>query len=149
MTSYGYIIMGSCIISFNLNCIMRLKQFCNIATKVSSRKKCYYFWWSPWLLKFPHRSYVSLSSDRFVLHSSGVEWTFLSTISEQHFIATQNFLAKHELTRVLNVISPTPQTDAGKAQFDFINEHYLISIFLLHWNMFLGLWWMRSYHWFR
>ena len=28
-----------CIISFNLNCIMRLKQFYNIATKVNSRKK--------------------------------------------------------------------------------------------------------------
>ena len=24
---------------------MQLKQFYNIATKVSSRKKCYYFWW--------------------------------------------------------------------------------------------------------
>ena len=33
-------------ISFNLNCIMQLKQFYNVATKVSSRKKCYYFWWS-------------------------------------------------------------------------------------------------------
>ena len=29
---------------------MQLKQFYNIATKVSSRKKCYYFWWSTWLL---------------------------------------------------------------------------------------------------
>ena len=36
--------------SFNLNCIMQLKQFYNIATKVSSRKKCYYIWWSTWLL---------------------------------------------------------------------------------------------------
>ena len=43
------IIVDSCIISFNLNCIMQLKQFYNIATKVSSRKKCYYFWWSTWL----------------------------------------------------------------------------------------------------
>ena len=41
--------MGSCIISFNLNCIMQLKQLYNMATKVSSRKKCYYFWWSTWL----------------------------------------------------------------------------------------------------
>ena len=38
VTSYGYIIVGSCIIPFNLNCIMQLKQFYNIATKVSSRK---------------------------------------------------------------------------------------------------------------
>ena len=29
---------------------MQLKKFYNIATKVSSRKKCYYFWWSPWLV---------------------------------------------------------------------------------------------------
>ena len=43
MTSLGYIMVDSCIISFNLNCIMQLKQFYNIATKVSSRKKCYYF----------------------------------------------------------------------------------------------------------
>ena len=29
---------------------MQLKQFYNIATEVSSRKKCYYFWWSTWLI---------------------------------------------------------------------------------------------------
>ena len=39
VTSYDYIIVDSCIISFNLNCIIQLKQFYNIATKVSSRKK--------------------------------------------------------------------------------------------------------------
>ena len=37
--------MDLCIISFNLNCIMQLKQFYNIATKVSSRKKCYSLRW--------------------------------------------------------------------------------------------------------
>ena len=42
--------MDSCIISFNLNFIMQLKQFYDIATKVSGRKKCYYFWWSTWLV---------------------------------------------------------------------------------------------------
>ena len=52
VTSFGYIIVNSGIISFNLNCIMHLKQFYNIATKVSSRKKCYYFWWSTWLLNY-------------------------------------------------------------------------------------------------
>ena len=31
---------------------MQLNQFYDIATKVSSRKKCYYFWWSTWLFKF-------------------------------------------------------------------------------------------------
>ena len=36
----------SCIIAFHLNCIMQLKQFYNIASKVSCRKKCFYFWWS-------------------------------------------------------------------------------------------------------
>ena len=51
MTSFGYIIVNSCIISLNLNCILQLKQFYNIATKVSCRKKCYYFWWSTWLNK--------------------------------------------------------------------------------------------------
>ena len=50
VTSYGYIIVNSCIIWFNLNCIMQFKQFYSIATKVSSRKKCYYFGWSTWLL---------------------------------------------------------------------------------------------------
>ena len=50
MTSYGYIIVDSGIISFNLNFIIQLKQFYNIATKVSSRKKCYYFWWFTWLI---------------------------------------------------------------------------------------------------
>ena len=29
---------------------MQLKQFYDIAAKISSRKKCYYFWWSTWLL---------------------------------------------------------------------------------------------------
>ena len=52
IASCGYIIMDLCIISFSLNCIVQLKQFYNIATKVSSRKKCYYFWWSTWLLMF-------------------------------------------------------------------------------------------------
>ena len=37
-------------ISLNMNCILQLKQFYNKATKVSCRKKCYYFWWSTWLL---------------------------------------------------------------------------------------------------
>ena len=36
----------SCIIAFHLNCIMQLKQFYDIASKVSCRKKCFYFWWS-------------------------------------------------------------------------------------------------------
>ena len=44
--------MDLCIISFSFNCIMQLKQFYNIATKASSRKKCYYFWCSPWLVRF-------------------------------------------------------------------------------------------------
>ena len=29
---------------------MQLKQFYNKAIKVSCRKKCYYFWWSTWLI---------------------------------------------------------------------------------------------------
>ena len=40
------------IIAFNLNYIMQLKQFYNIANKGSSRKKCYYFWWFTWLMMF-------------------------------------------------------------------------------------------------
>ena len=47
----------SCMISFNLNCIMLLKQFFDIAFKVSSRKKRYYFWWSTWLLMWRHCNY--------------------------------------------------------------------------------------------
>ena len=42
--------MDLCIVSLNMNCIMQLKQFYDIGTKVSSRKKCYYFWWSTWLI---------------------------------------------------------------------------------------------------
>ena len=38
MTSFGYIIVDSCIISLNLNCILQLKQFYDIATKVNCRK---------------------------------------------------------------------------------------------------------------
>ena len=30
---------------------MQFKQFYNIATKVSSRKRCNYFWWSNWLVR--------------------------------------------------------------------------------------------------
>ena len=40
----------SCIISLHLNCIMQLKQFYNVVTKVSTSRKCYYFWWSTWLI---------------------------------------------------------------------------------------------------
>ena len=29
---------------------MQLKQFYDIATKLSSRKKCYFIWWSTWLI---------------------------------------------------------------------------------------------------
>ena len=38
VTSYGYVIVESFIISFSLNCIMQLKQFYNIAINVSSKK---------------------------------------------------------------------------------------------------------------
>ena len=50
VTSYRYFIVDSCIHSLNLKCIIQLKQFYNIATKVSSTKKWYYFWWFTWLL---------------------------------------------------------------------------------------------------
>ena len=60
MTSYGYNIVDSCIISFNLNCIMQLKQFYNIATKVSSSKQCYYFWWST--LHWRHNEHDGVSN---------------------------------------------------------------------------------------
>ena len=77
MTSYGYIIVDLCIISFDLKCIMQFNQLYNIATKVSSRKKCYYFWWSTWLITgtlwkswilnlvtdgFPSESYIMMTS---------------------------------------------------------------------------------------
>ena len=39
VNSSGYIIEDSCMISFDLIRIMQLKQFYNVATKVSSRKK--------------------------------------------------------------------------------------------------------------
>ena len=51
MASYGYIIVDLCLLSLHLNCIMQLKQFYNIATKVSSKKRATTFgdqpyWWS-------------------------------------------------------------------------------------------------------
>ena len=52
MTSFGYIILDSCIVLLDLNCILQLKQFYNIATKVSCRNKCNYFWWSTWLIRW-------------------------------------------------------------------------------------------------
>ena len=64
MTSFGYIIVDSCIISLNLNCIVQLKQLYDIATKVSSRKKCYYFWWSTWLIKLA----IRVSTPVFIQH---------------------------------------------------------------------------------
>ena len=30
---------------------MQLKQFYDMTTKVNTRKKCYYFWWSTWLFR--------------------------------------------------------------------------------------------------
>ena len=45
VTSCGYMIVDTCMIPLNLNFIMQLKQFYNIATTVSSNKMCYYFWW--------------------------------------------------------------------------------------------------------
>ena len=62
MITYGYIIVDSCMISFNLNFIMQLKQFYDIANKVSCRKQCYYFWWSAWLFMFTHISDYTFSS---------------------------------------------------------------------------------------
>ena len=43
---------------------MQLKQFYNIATKVSSRKKCYYFWWSTWLLSSGTQTARQFKADR-------------------------------------------------------------------------------------
>ena len=66
MTSHGYIIMiivDSCMIWFDCDCIMQLKKSNHIVTNVCSRKKCYYFWWSPWLLS--HKS-VKLSWKWFI-----------------------------------------------------------------------------------
>ena len=67
MISYGYIIVDSCIISFDFNCIMQLKQFYDIATKVSSRKKCYYFGWSTWLGKGAFLWQQMMSSVTYIL----------------------------------------------------------------------------------
>ena len=48
------IIVDSCMIRFHFDCIMQLKKSYHITTNVCSRKKCYYFWWSPWLLNVGH-----------------------------------------------------------------------------------------------
>ena len=34
----------------HLDCIMQFQYWCYITTNVCSRKKCYYFWWSSWLI---------------------------------------------------------------------------------------------------
>ena len=80
VTSYRYIIVNSCIISFNLNCITLLKQFYNIASKVSSRKRCYYFWWSTWLVSctsvlMPSNNEIPISSLRNVGVHSFLKYT--------------------------------------------------------------------------
>ena len=68
--------MVSCIISLDLNCITQLKKFYNIATKVSSRKKCYYFWWSTWLLTISG-SDNGLSPGR----RQAISWTYAGILS--------------------------------------------------------------------
>ena len=54
MTSYGYVIMDSCIISFNLNWIMQSRQFYNIATEVSRQSATSFGdlpdWWMPYVV---------------------------------------------------------------------------------------------------
>ena len=65
---------------------MQLKQFYDIATKVSSRKKCYYFWWSPWLLIYSRETEMSFFIIRICEYaiksatgnSSFVNWVYLS-----------------------------------------------------------------------
>ena len=68
--------MDLCIISLNLNCTMQLKQFFNIATKASSRKKCNYFWWSTWLLTAFSRELACHFCDCWSVHTWNVwgEW---------------------------------------------------------------------------
>ena len=79
--------VDSCIISLHLNCILQLKQFYNIATKVSCRKKCYYFWWSTWLLShatfwhgcgstFIQLITSSLTAPRHYLNKFWPRWAF-------------------------------------------------------------------------
>ena len=81
--------MDSCIISFNLNFIMQLKQFYYIATKVSSRKKCYYFgdlpdcWSWEWNVMGEICQYSCtgfLCGHRYVkmrvAHAPGMRWRF-------------------------------------------------------------------------
>ena len=73
-------------ISFNLNCIMQLKQFYDIATKVRNRKRCYYFWWSTWPLRL-----TSVYVLRWTLHlkssnklpNNSIPFHFFHKISER------------------------------------------------------------------
>ena len=56
---------------------MQLKQFYNIATKVSSRKKCHYFWWSTWLFiagQEGENAYLPVAHKNAVLHPVTI-WT--------------------------------------------------------------------------
>ena len=87
MTFYGCIIMDSCIISFNFNCIMQLKQFWNTFTKVSSTKKCYYFWWSPWLyMLLKHMSLWVMYNSCFIFKTKSQ-----SMESKSHFRFCSNW----------------------------------------------------------
>ena len=89
---------------------MQLKQFCNIATKISSRKKCYYFWWSTGLISAQIPSiYYNVSFENWDLHKGGgidetsierlyatlyrsyVAGTHLCTIL-QHFVSCSDYL---------------------------------------------------------
>ena len=56
-------------------------QFYNIATKVSCRKKCYYFWWSTWLFNEPKLCITGIVNSVFLEEramspsSPGTLWT--------------------------------------------------------------------------
>ena len=64
---------------------MQLKQFYNIATKVSSRKKCYYFWWSTWLIRARLLHETFYVRGLLVLPESGSRLNIKTTVQVRDF----------------------------------------------------------------
>ena len=79
--------IGFSIISFNSNLsfIMQLKQLFYIATKVCSRKRCYYIWWSTWLINVS-KSTSTYSTTTFLGTLQTIDMISNNDISSVYFL---------------------------------------------------------------
>ena len=66
---------------------MQLKQFFDIAIKVSSRKKCYYFWWSTWLLILCLSNCLTDSLSVFLGSENNLKTILACQPSDLHYVS--------------------------------------------------------------